>query len=156
MADELYDRQYNNDEIWGLNYEEIGEVMCKDVRIPAHTDPIKLKIRTILPPQLDDDPSLIPKDWNEMLTDSIYCNDTPCKPKVSGTIGKRNYIIVPRNGNSEFYHYWLNRGAKLKVELRNEDIDDMHISNNLDPSYCDDCSSEHPLCTTRYRCIHPI
>ena len=101
MADELYDRQYNNDEIWGLNYEEIGEVMCKDVRIPAHTDPIKLKIRTILPPQLDDDPSLIPKDWNELLTDAIYCNDIRCKTKVSGGISKKNYIMVKGNTSSE-------------------------------------------------------
>lgn len=154
MADELYDKAYNNEEIWGLDYEEIGQVMCRENYIPASTNPLKLKIRTILPLQLDDDPSLIPKDWNEMLTDNIYCNDTPCKPKVSGTIGKRNYIIVPRNGNSEFLHYWLSRGANVKVELRNEDIDDMHVSNNLDESFCFDCASEHPMCTTRYRCPH--
>ena len=152
MADELYDSQYNNDEIWGLNYEEIGEVMCRERRIPASTDPIMLKIRTILPQQLDEYPELYPRDWGEILLDMVYCNDTPCRPNVSPSIGKRNYIIVPRNANSEFLHYWLDRGAKLKVELRNEDIDDMHISNNMDPSYCDSCMSEHPLCTTRYRC----
>ena len=128
--------------------------MCREARIPASTDPIKLKIRTILPQHLDADSTLIPKDWKVMLDDNIYCNDTPCKPKVDEIIGARNYIIVPRNGNSEFFHYWLNRGAKVKVELRNQDIDDMHISNNLDESYCDDCLSEHPVCTTRYRCIH--
>lgn len=155
MADELYARSYNNDEIWGLDYEEIGLVMCKEAYIPANTNPMKLKIRTIMPKQLeeaDGDPSLDPKDWAVPLNPTIFCNDTPCMPKVSGSIGMRNYISVPRNANSEFFHKWINRGAKVKVELRNEDIDDMHVSNNLDESFCFDCETEHPLCTTRYRC----
>lgn len=154
MADELYGNNYNNDEIWGLDYEEIGYVMCKENYIPASTNPMKLKIRTILPEELDEQPTLIPHDWYVPITTSIFCNDTPCMPKVSGTVGARNYIEVPRNSNSEFYHYWIRRGANVKVELRNEDIDDMHISNNLDESFCFDCATEHPMCTTRYRCPH--
>ena len=148
MADELYNNQYNNEEIWGLDYEEIGEVMCVENRIDSSTDPIKLKIRTILPPALDKYPELIPREWIDTLTDSIYCNDIPCKPKVSPIITEHNYIIVPRSSNSEFYHRWLNRGARLKVEVRNQDIDDLHISNNKDPSYCDNCLAEHPPCRT--------
>lgn len=125
---------FNNQQIWQMDYEEHGLVMSESPEIYSSVNPLRLKIRTILPPMYDEEAGLIPKEWGYVLG-SVYCNDIPCYPKFSSTITKQNYISVPHHHNNWYYREFLKRGANVKIEVVNNDIDDLRISNNIDESY---------------------
>lgn len=149
-TDNTENYNYNNEKLWTLQREEIGLVMWERgiARDDANTNPKKVHIPTIMGEELPTkDPVIIP----ETLNDSIYVNDTLCKPVVSKTILIQNYITIPHYDNDYFQHKWLSNHAKMKIEVRNGDIDDMHITDRLDESYClaDD---EHPSCNTVHTC----
>ena len=139
---------YNNEKVWSLQRDEIALVMWeKGVAFDeANKNPKKVHIPSIMGESYPDDD---PKTWIEGLDRSIYVNDQPCMPAVSATVTLQNFITVYHYDNDFLQHRWLADLAKIKLEVRNGDIDDMHVTDKLDNSYCNDCSSEHPSC-------HPI
>ena len=136
---------YNNDQFWKIDDNEIAFLSCKEDRILASTNPKKLCIPSLMASP-DKPLSTYPLDKRAQLNPSIYCNDKECRPVVSGSIGTRNYITVFHHDNDWFRHKWLNRGAEIMIDIRNGDIDHLRITDKVDRSYCDDCLTEHPPC----------
>lgn len=150
-TDNVENYNYNNDKIWSLQHEEIGLVMWErgKTRDLANTNPKKVHIATIMGQENPDgDPKIVPESINP----SIYINDTPCKPMVSSSVSVQNYITISHYDNDYFQHKWLDNHAQMKIEIRNGDIDDMHITDHLDNSYCEDETTEHPSCHPFHVC----
>jgi hypothetical protein len=88
----------------------------------------------------------LPKDHIVVkLNDKIYCNDPECFPSVSPFIFEQNYRSLYRQKNRHFEHRWLKHGDTLELATWNEDDDLVFVTTKKDPSYCDVCSSEHPI-----------
>jgi len=136
---------YNNSLEYKLDDNEYCYVMCEPLRIDSNTNP-----KTVFVPTLMADPERpgvipgIPIEWIINLNDSIYCNDKECKPVVDPTIFGRNYLVVWHHANDWYFHRWLDRGARLLIEIHNKDMDHVRFIDHEDPSYCDDCQTEHP------------
>ena len=136
---------YNNTLDYKMDDNEYCYLMCKPNRIYSNTNP-----KTVFIPSLMADPANprfipgIPEENIINLDNSIYCNDKECKPVVDPIIYKRNFLVVYHHAHDWYYHRWLNRGARLLIEMHNKDIDHIRFCDHEDPSYCDDCSVEHP------------
>jgi hypothetical protein len=137
----------NNTLEYKMDDNEYCYIMCKPPRIDSTTDPKQVFVPVFMAdPENPEDIPGIPEEWEIKLDNSIYCNDTPCKPVVDPLIYGRNYVNVYHHANDWFHHRWLNRGARVLLEIHNKDMDHMRIIDHEDPSYCDDCSIEHPEC----------
>ena len=88
----------------------------------------------------------------ENIDTSIFVNDIKCKPVVAPTVTTQNYITIHHYDNDYFKHRWLKHLAPMKIEIRNNDIDDMYITDRLDNSFCFDCTTEHPNCNIIHTC----
>lgn len=150
-TDNIEKYNYNNEKVWSLQRDEIGLVMWEKGVLydNANKNPKKVHVPSIMGKSGPDDD---PKVWTEGVSDSIFVNDTRCKPAVSPLIQLQNFITIYHYDNDYFQHKWLNNLAEMKLEVRNGDIDDIHITNKLDKSYCFDCSSEHPSCHPVHAC----
>lgn len=142
---------YNNEKIWSLQRDEIGIVMWDNGKSfdLANTNPKKMHIPAIMGKSSPDGD---PRIWSEGLNKSIYVNDPKCKPAVSSTVILQNYITVFHYANDYLQHKWLYNHAKLRLEVRNGDIDDIHVTDKIDPSFCEDCLMEHPKCHPLHSC----
>lgn len=149
---------FNNDQGWRVDDNEYAFIMCKGRRIDSRrTNPKQLCIPTLMAApnrgdqfrisrSFDRPIDYIPKQINVILNKNIYCNDPDCMPVVSPLIRQSNFISVYDRANEWFRHRWLDRGARIVVDIQNSNIDHMRVTANEDPSYCDDCSVEHPGC----------
>lgn len=138
---------YNNTLEYKLDDNEYCYVMSHEPRINSRLNPKQVFIPTLM--AYPDRPKTIPAIPEEItihLDNSIYCNDIECKPIVSPTIVVRNFLYVYHHANDWYQHRWINRGARLLVEIHNHDMDHLRLIDHEDPSYCDDCALEHPAC----------
>lgn len=138
---------YNNTLEYKLDDNEYGYVMSQEPRIYSRTDPKYIFIPTFqADPRWPERIETIPEEFSVGLNNSIYCNDNECKPIVDPLIYVRNYLTINHHANDWFHHRWIDRGARLVIEIHNKDIDHMRVLDHEDPSYCDDCTTEHPGC----------
>lgn len=136
---------YNNTLEYKMDDNEYGYVMCIPPRIDSATNPKQIFIPTLMAyPEYAEYIPGIPEEWVINLDNSIYCNDTECKPVVDPVIYGRNFLYIWHHANDWYCHRWLDRKARLLVEMHNKDMDHLRLMDHEDPSYCDDCEKEHP------------
>lgn len=138
---------YNNTLEYKIDDNEYGYVMSQMPRIDARINPKQIFIPTFQAnPEYPEIIETIPDQHSQALSDAIYCNDKDCRPMVDPIIYIRNYLTIYHHANDWFHHRWINRGARIVIEMHNKDLDHMRIIDHEDPSYCDDCTLEHPGC----------
>lgn len=137
---------FNNEQYWKLDDNEYAYIMCGGERIDARENPKAVYIPTLQSSPDKQAYSLIPTVFKETLSENLFCNDKDCMPVVAPVISRPNYIQVFHNHNDWFMHRWINRGATIRLDVHNGDIDSIRISDKIDPSYCDDCATDHPTC----------
>lgn len=138
---------YNNTLEYKLDDNEYAYIMSEFPRIDSRLNPKQVFIPTLMinPARPKEIPT-IPEEITQHLSDSIYCNDKECKPVVDPIIYLRNFLYVYHHANDWFHHRWINRGDRIVVEIHNKDMDHIRVIDHEDPSYCEDCATEHPVC----------
>ena len=138
---------YNNTLEYQLDDNEYAYIMSEYPRINSRLNPKQVFIPTLMAdPEHPGSIPAIPVESAVGLSNSIYCNDKECKPVVTPTISIRNFLYVNHHANDWFRHRWLDRQARVLVNIHNKDLDHIRIIDHEDPSYCDDCALEHPKC----------
>jgi hypothetical protein len=137
----------NNTLEYKLDDNEYAYIMSEFPRINSRLNPKQVFIPTLMAyPNRPHYKPQVPEQHVVQLSDSIYCNDKECKPVVSPTVVERNFVYVYHHANDWFHHRWLDRGMRILVDIHNKDMDHIRVIDHEDPSYCDDCTTEHPLC----------
>ena len=126
MPSEIKD--HNNQEAWDIDNQE------KCTFLPKHADSNREPYLVNIWKTMPFIPRGLPLVWIVMLSDSIYQNDTECRPSVASQIPLQNYRSLYREANREFNHRWLDHGMTLKLAPWNGDYDEMTVSTKLDPS----------------------
>lgn len=130
----------NNQENWQIEEQELCTFLPKIA--DANQQPYLVNIWKTMPYI----PRALPKDNIPIMLDkSVYCNDPACMPAVVTPRFEQNYRSLYREKNRNFNHRWLKHGATLKLSPWNEDYQDMFVTTRLDPSFCKNCASEHPM-----------
>ena len=68
------------------------------------------------------------------LSSSCFINDSNCKPSVAKTIRTQNYKTVQMFPNRNFREAYFRHGSELIVEVFNNDVHNMRVSNKVDTS----------------------
>jgi len=68
------------------------------------------------------------------LRSSCFCNDSKCKPAISGSIITQNYITVPVYEHQDFSLPRFTLGATMQIDALNGDYDELRISHKQDSS----------------------
>lgn len=111
---------------------------------PNHSytsSPLRLQIPKLMP-LIDRNKA---KVFNpERVSDSCYCNAKECKPRVGNSIVKQNYFTVPIYKDNEFKESHMKHGDPVKLYIRNGNIYDMWVIDEIDKSHvplagCPDC-----------------
>jgi len=119
---------------WRLEKEFIGEIA------PAHcrsSSPLKLYVSSLMP-------SItlgVPKSSPKTLSSACLKNDTSCKPRISSTVSTQNYLTIPIHDNRSFSNGWFWQGDKVKIEIYNDNLEEMYVNTKLDNSV--DCTILH-------------
>lgn len=143
------DYRYNNQSPWKLDGYEIAFALADNcVRTPANRNPQKCWIPTIMGPKKIEKPKII----QTMLGGGPFINDTQCRPRPSSTIRYANYMEVNLGDNEYYAHKWVDHGAELWLKPINNDILELYLDTEEDPSYCLSCLLEHPGCNTVHGC----
>lgn len=129
---------HNNQESWRIDNEE------KCTFLPKHENSVKQPYKVNIWKTMPLIPKALPVEWPVNLSDSVFINDSECKPSVAKTIYEQNYRSLYRMDNRAFDHRWLDHGMTLQLAPWNGDYDEMKISTKIDPSYCNNCGIEHP------------
>lgn len=141
--------RFNNQHPWKIDDTEIAYILADDMYVhEANKIPYKCWIPTLMGPKQTPKPEI----FINPLDDSIYCNDTPCKPPVSKVIQTQNYISVGQHDHDFYYHRWLMHGAEIRIQNTNDDILELDVDTRLDPSFCFSCLAEHPSCNPTHPC----
>lgn len=134
--------RFNNQEIWQVPTIMVAYHLCRERRLPSEQTIYKVNIPALMP-------EISPSTPNEViyqLRSTCFVNAPDCKLPINSSIETKNYISIPKMLNEHFNHKWLDHMAKISVEARSNDIDTLRVNVNWeDPSYCDDCISQHPL-----------
>lgn len=77
----------------------------------------------------------VPKKVPVPLNKGCFCNAAACKPSVSNTIYKQNYITVPIYANNFFQFPYLYQNDMLRIDVLNGNVDNMFVTNRFDPSH---------------------
>lgn len=97
----------------------------------------------------------LPKDHIVVkLNDKIYINDPECFPVVDPFIYEQNYRSLYRQQNRHFEHRFLTHGMTLELKPWNEDYDQFSVTTKKDPSFCDVCSTQHPVYDVQINFVH--
>lgn len=115
-------------EKWKIGDEEIAFLV--DPTIPSGSPTMHVYIPKIQPMI----PRGAPTITQVPLQNTCFINDPACKPSVSSTISTQNYKTVQRNNNDWFANNTLNSGAQLKLEVLNNNVDQMFVTNKIDKS----------------------
>ena len=137
---DLRNNIHNNQENWQIDTQEKCTFLPKQA--DANREPYLVNIWKTMPYI----PRALPKDHMAIILDkSCYCNDTECMPSVVTPRYEQNYRSLMREDNRYFNHRWLKHGDTLKLAPWNNDYDEMRVTTKLDPSFCYNCVSEHPV-----------
>lgn len=131
---------HDNQENWQMDESENCTFLPK--KADANKEPYLVNIwktMTYIPRELPKDNIVV------QLSDKVYCNDPECFPSVAPFIYEQNYRSLYRQANRHFEHRWLKHGDVLELATWNEDDDLIFVTTKKDPSFCDVCSSEHPV-----------
>lgn len=68
------------------------------------------------------------------LNKSCYCNDSGCKPAVSSQLSSQNYLTISPQQNRSFREPHFRYGAKIQIEVHNQNDYEMYITTKIDNS----------------------
>jgi len=113
---------------WSVGTTEVAKYAPKSGS--ANRDTLKVHIPKIIP--------LVefgtPKQVLKSVSATCFINAKACKPSVAKSLKIQNYITVPRNTNQSFTNGTFTHGDKIMVEVRNKNVDNLHITNSIDSS----------------------
>lgn len=118
----------NHMERWYLPDVIIGRYV--DIIGPANATEIALHVPALMP----NIPFGLRNITTSSLSNSCFCNDSSCKPSLSGSIQTQNYLMLPVQANRAFRKTHFKRGMELELDSLNGNPDIITISNRRDPS----------------------
>lgn len=119
----------NNVSKWNVSDNEKGTII-EIPYISASNSSFRLYMPTLMPLI----PTGKPTQIISSLSKSCFVNDSSCKPSVASTTKTQNYITVRTFPNRPFKNTHFMNGAELIVEVFNNDVHNMKVSNKLDNS----------------------
>lgn len=119
----------NNVFKWQVSDNEKG-IIVEIPYVSSSNNSFKLYMPTIMPLIQQGKPTQIISSLNK----SCFINDSSCKPSVASTIKTQNYINVNVFPNRKFENTHFLNGAEVMVEIFNNDVHNMKVSNKVDNS----------------------
>lgn len=119
---------------WRLEKEFIAKIA------PIHcrsSSPLQLYVPLLMPLLSLGIPKITP------VSNSSSClkNDSSCKPRISSTISTQNYLTIPIHDNRSFKEGFFWQGDIVKIELYNDNLEEMYVNTKIDNS--SDCTIPH-------------
>lgn len=122
----------NSNKLWSISDNEIAYYISP--RSNGNVSSLRLYIPVLMPLISKGSPKQTPVSLNK----SCIVNATECKPTISSTIRTQNYKTVPRIATQYFGNTstlrWLHYNDKLQLEIHHNDVDNIYVTNKLDPS----------------------
>lgn len=113
---------------WELGNYEVGIYLPPPHGL-ANANPLQLNIPKLMPKI----PVGKPTKSSTSINKSCYLNQDAIS--VGSTISIQNYLSTPHQDNRKFANLLLSSGAKLTIEIRNQNPDTRFVTTKIDPSW---------------------
>jgi hypothetical protein len=114
---------------WGLGQNELSYYA------PSEGASNESSLRLYIPKIIPLIPFDVPRQVVATISKSFLLNADQCKPSIASTVRTQNYLTVERYDNDNFKYPLLSHGAQLIVEVLNNNVDTLRVTNKIDQSY---------------------